>query len=346
MDREEKILKILSDVEFNEDEFKNIDIELNHLETRKLKKEYKKRILNSNGTRSIKRIAACLIFIGILGGGIISMPVIAKNIELSSFFYKEITDGEGYLNYYDVIGNKIIIDDINYEVGDIKVDNNLATIKIIISNINNRSISDDSLNKITAKGWFKESYKYGEEYGEIKRISKNKIEITFNSLINTDCYEDIYFMDFNINGKSTKINAKLKLKDYNNLNVYEKIEGKTINSGDYIIEVSKIEKISDGTNIKLKVIGNNKYSSDLLGLRYTLDIDGNEYVLGTEFYNGDIQITSLGYPKLNKNEEWEGYILEIDEFLDKDILDYDNISKDSKIKLRVYKDDEIISEIE
>lgn len=345
MNREEKILQALSEIEFNEDEFKDIDIELNDLEVKKLKKGYKKKIFNSKGNRNIKRIASCVLFIGILGGAVMSMPVIAKNIELSSIFYKELTSGDEYLNYEDVIGNNVVIDGVTYEVGYIKIENNaLATIKIIISSIDN--ISDDTLNKITAKGWFKESYKYGEEDGEIKRISSNEIEITFKSLINKECYEDIYFMNFNVNGKAAKISAKLRVKDYNNLKVYEEMEGKIVTSGDYIIEVSSIKKMSEGTNIKLKITGNNKYSSDLLGLMYALYVDEEEYILGIEFYDGDRHINTLGYPKLNEAEEWEGYILEIDEFISKDILNYDNINENSRIKLRVYNDKELIGEIE
>lgn len=345
MNREEKILQALSELEFNEDEFKNIDVELNDLEVKKLKKGYKKKIFNSKSSKNIKRIASCVLFLGILGGTVMSMPVIAKNIELSSFFYKELTSGDEYLNYEDAIGNSIIVDGITYEVGDIKVENNaLATIKIIISSVNN--ISDDTLNKITANGWFKESYKYGEEDGEIKRISPKEIEVTFKSLINKECYEDIYFMNFNVNGKVAKISAKLKLKEYNNLKVYEEMEGKIVTSGDYIIEVFSIKKMSKGTDIKLKIIGNNKYSSDLGELMYALYVDGEEYILGTELYDGDRRyISTLGYPKLNQDEEWEGYILEIDEFISKDILDYDDINENSKIKLRVYNDKELIGEI-
>lgn len=346
MNRDEKIIKALNDLEFDEAEFEKIDVELDDLESKKLENEYKKRIFNREycGKRKLKKIAAGLLFVCIIGGTAISIPVIAKSIELSTFSYKELNDSDEYLNYEDAIGKSINIDGVTYELSDIKINqDDLVTIKVLISN--NKKINEDTLSKINANGWFKESYKYGKEGGSVKRIGENKVEVTFRSTLNKDIIEDIFFMNFNLGGKTNKLSIKIKLKDDNNILPYKNFIEEEVISENYNMQVSNIKSTTYGTRINLKIIGKNKYLSDLKNLNYSLWVDGNEYILGIDADENGSVIGTLGHLNFDKDGNFEGCTLESETFISKESLNYDDISEDSELKIKVYNGTELLDEI-
>ncbi|BCZ48835.1 hypothetical protein psyc5s11_49020 [Clostridium gelidum] len=117
---EKGITNILDNIDISEKEFDHIDVELNDIEKKRIRKNYKKTIIKKSSI--VKKVGiACALVIAISITPIIAPPAMASNIPILSNIYETLGIYHEYKDYTTYIGQSINVSKYTYTIDNIMV---------------------------------------------------------------------------------------------------------------------------------------------------------------------------------------------------------------------------------
>lgn len=131
---EKEINYILDNININEHEFNHIDIELNDIERKRIRKNYRKAI--NKKTSIIKKFSIACTLVLTIGAiyvtPIVAPPAMASNIPILSTIYETLGVYKEYKDYTTYIGQSITVSNYTYTIDNMMVTpyNSLIAIKI------------------------------------------------------------------------------------------------------------------------------------------------------------------------------------------------------------------------
>lgn len=138
---EKEIFKLLNDININEEEYDNIDLEMNELQKKKLKGYLKKKTKTKKYKYGVS--AASVVLLCILGSGFVN-PAFAQNIPILGSILQSINDKVGfhgeYAKYSQEINKSVFDKDITVIINEVICDDNTLEIGYTIKG--NEKIKD------------------------------------------------------------------------------------------------------------------------------------------------------------------------------------------------------------
>lgn len=284
MNDEKEILDILDNIKFDEHEFDSIDIELNHMEKKRIRKNYKKKILGKSSLVNSAVIAAGLIVVIFLGR--IAAPAMASNIPIISNIYDSLGIYSEYKDYTKYIGETTKAGKYEYSIEEFMVTpyKSLLGIKIKSDNVIPENHQGFMVGvEIDGVHWDSGSSK---EY----RVDDHTLILTeehnYNNKVSkkANIKVDIHSIDSNDNTNETIGRFEFKANFDRSYTEFKSMGINNVRFEKYGIELSEINSSIMGTNIVSKIQSREKDEEEYLAKN-----DKLEYVLNVDdkFYGGD-----------------------------------------------------------
>lgn len=326
MGKEKDILDLLNNIIVDEDEFNNINIELNDIEKKRIRKKYRQKIFLRKRVLKSSAIMATLVSVIFLGG--IAAPAMAtSNIPILSNIYESLGIYSDYKDYTKYIGETKKVGKYEYKIEEFMVTPYKSLIGIKI-------ISDDVIPE-NHQGFMTDIEVGGVHWdsGSSKRYRVNDhtlvtiIEHNYNNKVpkKANITVNIHSIDSDDDANETFGRFQFKADFDGSYNEFTSIEVNNIRFENYGVKLKEINSSIMGTDIVSKIRSKEDSVEDYISKK-----DKLEYVLKVEdkFYGGD------KYSSLDSSF-WSGIegvaITQIDN------LKYDQIINANNITLMVYE---------
>lgn len=140
MDKE--ILDLVDNLNIDENEFNNIDVELSHIERKRIQKNYRKNINKKNKNKKVKKVAIASGIIITLGTcGFMVTPTLARNVPFIGRIHETLGLTNPYEDYTKYVGQSVKVKGGTYTIEEIMVTPYKSLIAIRITG--DEPISDD-----------------------------------------------------------------------------------------------------------------------------------------------------------------------------------------------------------
>lgn len=329
MDKE--ILDLVDNLNIDENEFNNIDVELSHIERKRIQKNYRKNINKKNNR--IKKVAIASGIIITLGTcGFMVTPTLARNVPFIGRIHETLGLTNPYEDYTKYVGQSTKVKGGTYTIEEIMVTPYKSLIAIRITG--DEPISDDMFGFMISPSIGGERWRSGRSSGYrlddnnivrvIEHSYKKKIpeKADIKIIIHQEATEEkpAIFGDGEFEFKVDFSKGYDEFKSINVNNVYFKDIGLNIN---------KINSDIIGTDI-IGTIYAKSNSGDNLGERVFKKYDDLKFVLNVDgkFYGGYTSVTG----EFKDNKVKGDMVIEIQNLKVNDIKSAENIS------LYVYED--------
>jgi|GEM_PF-5053094 len=288
MNNKREILDIVDNINIDEDEFKDIDVELNDIEKKRIQKTYRK---NYKKKISIKKriaknaiIAAGLAVVIYLGG--LTAPAMASNIPILRSIYDSLGIYDEYKDYTKYIGEIAKADKYEYSIEEFMVTpyKSLLGIKITSDYV----IPDNH-----------QGFMISAEIGGVHwdSSSSNQYRIDDHTLIVTEEHNynnkvpkkanikvDIHSIDRNDNANETIGRFEFKANFDRSYNEFMSININNVEFNKYGIKLSEINSSIMGTDIVSKIQSKEKDEEEYLSKNDRLE---GVLKVDDKFYGGD-----------------------------------------------------------
>lgn len=129
---ENEIKNLLDNVDINENEFDHITVELNDIEKKRIRKNYKKTITKKSSI--IKKVGvACILVLTVGITPIIAQPAMAYNIPILSNIYETLGIYHEYKDYTTYVGQSVEVSKYTYTIDNIMVTPNQSLMAVKIT---------------------------------------------------------------------------------------------------------------------------------------------------------------------------------------------------------------------
>lgn len=328
MFNEKEILNIVDILDLSEDDYDNIDIELNDIEKKRIRKKYKKNILYKRTNYLKTALVACGLVVVIYTGSIVAIPVNASNVPIVNSIYETIGVYEEYKDYSTYVGESKSTDKYRYTIEEITVSPHKSIVAIKIESGHGIPENHEGFMVSTKIGGVSWDSSTSRNY----RVDNNTIITTvehfyFDKIPNkSDINIIIHSIDSEDYNNSTTAQFDLKSdfqKCYNEY--FEKQLNKVLYSKNRVFLIDEINSSIFGTNIVSKAVSlentNNSLNNNFY---YVLNVDNIEY--NAETTNGSSEKNFI----LSK----ESYVAEIKD------LKIDQLENAKSISLLIYESNE------
>lgn len=334
MINQREVLEIIDNIDINEEEFNKIDVELNDIEKKRIKKSYKDKIKYKKFSYK-NAIVAVGLTITICTGMVLCSPVMASNIPVLSRIYENLGIYDEYEDYTTYVGQSEKIGKYTYTVEEIMVTpyKSLLGIKIksddIIPENHQGFMTSLEIGGVSWSSAESKNYRIDDntivttiEHNYDRKVpKKSSIKLSIHSIDVNDDYND------------TMGSFEFKANFDSSYSKFTTIPVKNIEFDKYGVKLNEINSGIMGTNIVSKIKSNEDdegvYLSKNDKLEYILNVDGKFYS-GYKYSN--LRSTLFGIKGLA--------ITEIDN------LTFNDIDESKNIELMVYEaqytNDEII----
>ena len=290
MNNEKEILDILDNININEDEFNDIDIELNYIEKKRIRKNYKKKYKKKIAVKKfiVKKsiIAAGLVVVICLGGIATTNPAMASNSPIISSIYDSLGIYDEYKDYTKYIGETTKAGKYEYSIEEFMVTpyKSLLGIKITSEEVIPENHQGFMVSiEIGGVRWDSGS-------GNQRRIDDHTLILTekhnYNNKVSkkANIKVDIHSIDRNDNTNETIGRFEFKANFDKSYNEFTSIKINNVEFEKYGIKLSEINSSIMGTDIISKIRSKEKDEEE-----YSLKNDRLEYVLKVDdkFYGGN-----------------------------------------------------------
>lgn len=297
MGKEKDILDLLNNIIVDEDEFNNINIELNDIEKKRIRKNYRQKIFLRRRVLKSSAIMATLVSVIFLGG--IAAPAMATiNIPILSNIYDSLGIYSDYKDYTKYIGETKKVGKYEYKIEEFMVTPYKSLIGIKI-------ISDDVIPE-NHQGFMTDIEVGGVHWdsGSSKRYRVNDhtlvtiIEHNYNNKVpkKANITVNIHSIDSDDDANETFGRFQFKADFDRSYNEFTSIEANNISFESYGIKLKEINSSIMGTDIVSKIqsreVSEEEYIAKKDKLEYVLKIDdkfysGNKYAsVDNSFFGG------------------------------------------------------------
>lgn len=283
MTNKKEILDIIDNIKINEDDFKDIDVELNDIEKKRIQKKYRNKIKSKKSMNFKKGLIACGLAVAFFAGGVAAMPVNASNIPVLNSIYESLGVYDEYKEYTTYIGESQKAGKYTYTIEEmaVSIHESLIAIKIESDEIIPENFNGFMTNiKIGGISW---DSGIGQEHRiDDKTIVKTIENFYYDKISNkSDVKIVIYSIDESDNNNSTTAEFSFKAnfeKSYSES--YEKDINGLLFKDDALIQIDEINSSIFGTSIVTKSLALKDINThDNFNLVYELRVDGKSYIL-------------------------------------------------------------------